>query len=166
MNSATVTGAAVEWKYCAFDALSLQELHDVLQLRSQVFVLEQSCVFQDIDGSDATGMHLMGYRDGELLAYARCLPAGIKFVEASIGRVVTRLSARGHGLGHLLMDRALSAVCTLWGQQPIRIGAQAHLEKYYRRHGFVAAGKPYIEDGIRHLEMIWHPLPLEHLNDH
>ncbi|MEI8031349.1 MAG: GNAT family N-acetyltransferase [Comamonadaceae bacterium] len=166
MNAAAATVAAVEWKCCAFNALSLQELHDVLQLRSEVFVLEQSCVFQDIDGSDAAGAHLMGHRDGELVVYARCLPAGIKFVEASIGRVVTRLSARGHGLGHLLMDRALSAVCTLWGQQPIRIGAQAHLEKYYQRHGFVAAGKPYIEDGIEHLEMIWHPLPVEHPNDH
>jgi ElaA protein len=166
MNAAAAKSAAVDWKCCAFDALSLLELHDVLQLRSEVFVLEQRCFFQDIDGSDAAGTHLMGHRDGELVAYARCFPAGIKFVEASIGRVVTRLSARGHGLGHLLLEQALCAVSKLWGKQPIRIGAQAHLEKYYRRHGFVDAGKPYIEDGIDHLEMIWHPLPLEHLNDH
>ncbi len=166
MNAAAAAGASVEWKYCAFDALSLRELLDVLQLRSEVFVLEQRCVFQDIDGFDAAGTHLMGHRDGELLAYARCFPAGIKFVEACIGRVVTRFSARGHGLGHLLIEQALSAVCALWGRQPIRIGAQAHLEKYYCRHGFVDAGKPYIEDGINHLEMIWHPLPLEYLNDH
>jgi ElaA protein len=132
-------------------------LHDVLQLRSEVFVLEQRCVFQDIDGSDAQAMHLMGHRDGQLLAYARCFPAAVKFVEASIGRVVTRRHARGSGLGHLLIERALSSVCTLWGVQSIRIGAQTHLEKYYCGHGFVDAGKPYIEDGIDHLEMVWRP---------
>jgi ElaA protein len=157
MTAGVDAALPIVWKLSAFEALSVRELHDVLQLRSEVFVLEQRCVFQDIDGSDAQAMHLMGHRDGQLLAYARCFPAAVKFVEASIGRVVTRRHARGSGLGHLLIERALSSVCTLWGVQSIRIGAQTHLEKYYCGHGFVDAGKPYIEDGIDHLEMVWRP---------
>jgi ElaA protein len=157
--TAGAAGASIVWKLSAFDALSLRELHDVLQLRSEVFVLEQLCVFHDIDGTDTRAMHLMGHRDGQLLAYARCFPAAVKFAEASIGRVVTRQHARGCGLGHTLIDRALSSVCTSWGVQAIRIGAQAHLEKFYCGHGFIDAGKPYVEDGIDHLEMVWRPQP-------
>jgi ElaA protein len=147
----------MDWQWVAFDGLSLRQLHDLLQLRNQVFVLEQNCVYQDIDGFDPQAMHLLGYREGQLLAYARCFGAGIKFPEASIGRVVTRGDARGAGLGHQLMTQALAAVRTLWGAQPVRIGAQAHLHKFYRQHGFVAVGKPYVEDGIDHLEMVWQP---------
>jgi ElaA protein len=153
-------GEALQWRLSAFDALSVHELYDVLQLRSEVFVVEQNCVFQDIDGSDAQAMHVLGQRaagDRQLLAYARCFPAGIKFAEASIGRVVTRSDVRGSGLGHLLIEQAVSMVCSLWGTQAIRIGAQAHLAKYYRGHGFVDVGVAYIEDGIDHLEMVWQP---------
>lgn len=147
----------VDWKHAAFDALSVQELHDLLQLRSEVFVVEQACVFQDIDGADPQAQHLLGYDGTELVAYARFFPAGVKFAEASIGRVLTRRTARGNGLGHVLMDKAMSSVCTQWGPQPIRIGAQARLQKYYSRHGFVDVNRPYIEDGIDHLEMVWQP---------
>jgi ElaA protein len=148
---------AMEWKLSAFDALSVQELHDVLQLRSEVFVVEQHCVFQDMDGADPRAMHLLAHEGAHLVAYARCFPAGIKFAEASIGRVVIRSNARGTGLGHVLIDRAVSSVCALWGPQPIRIGAQARLKEYYGGHGFVDANRPYIEDGIDHLEMVWQP---------
>ncbi len=149
---------AIEWKLAAFDALSVRELHDVLQLRSEVFVVEQNCVFQDIDGADDQAMHLLGTQNNQLVAYARCFPAGVKFAEASIGRVVTRSLARGSGLGHLLIQQAVSSVCALWGPQPIRIGAQARLKAYYSGHGFVDVGVPYIEDGIDHLEMVWTPV--------
>ncbi len=149
--------AVIEWKLAAFAALSVAELYALLQLRTEVFVLEQNCVFQDMDGADAQAMHLMGRRDGQLLAYARCFPAGIKFAEASIGRVVTSQRVRGSGLGHLLIEQALAAVATLWGRQPVRIGAQTRLKDFYTGHGFADVGIAYIEDGIEHLEMIWQP---------
>ena len=145
------------WTLCTFDALTVPALYALLQLRSEVFVVEQNCVFQDMDGADPRAMHLLGHQDGQLVAYARCFAAGIKFAEASIGRVVTRRSARGRGLGHLLVQQAVSSVGVLWGPQPIRIGAQAHLLGFYARHGFMNVGQPYVEDGIDHLEMLWQP---------
>lgn len=149
----------IEWTLSAFDSLSVHELYELLQLRSDIFVVEQDCVFLDLDGADPQAVHLLGCarNGGALLAYARCLPAGVKFTEASIGRVAVRRSARGRGLGHVLLDRAVSSVGVLWGRQPIRIGAQAQLEMFYGAHSFVSAGKPYVEDGIDHLEMVWQP---------
>ena len=147
----------VEWQRRTFAELSVPALYAALQLRSEVFVVEQHCVFQDIDGADAEALHLLGYHDGVLVAYARCFPAGIKFAEASIGRVVTRTQVRGKGLGHALVQEAILSVCTLWGRQPIRIGAQSHLRDFYSTYGFSEVGKAYIEDGIQHLEMLWQP---------
>lgn len=147
----------IQWKLSAFDALSAHALYELLQLRTEVFVVEQNCIFQDLDGADAQATHLTGRRDGQLLAYARCFPAGIKFAEASIGRIVTSKRVRGSGLGHLLIEQALAAVATLWGRQPVRIGAQARLKNFYTGHGFVDVGIAYLEDGIEHLEMIWQP---------
>ena len=142
------------WTFDAFDRLPLRTLYEVLQLRSEVFVVEQACVFQDLDGTDDQAMHLLGSANGQLVAYARCFPAGVKYAEASIGRVVTRSSARASGMGHLLMQRAIDAIHSHWGSPPIRIGAQARLEKFYNRHGFAKAGPVYDEDGIDHIEMV------------
>jgi len=142
------------WRLMSFEDLRVGELYEVLRLRSEVFVVEQQCIYQDIDGADREAMHLLGVQDQELKAYARCFAAGVKFPEASIGRVLTRQSARGTGLGHVLMDQAVAAISQVWGPQAIRIGAQAHLAGFYARHGFVDAGKPYMEDGIAHLEML------------
>ncbi len=144
----------LDWKTLPFAGLSTAELYAVLQLRTEVFVVEQACVFQDMDGADSKAVHVLGMAGDELVAYARCFPAGIKFSEASIGRVITRMSARGASLGHELMRQAIKCVTQQWGAQPIRIGAQARLEKFYRQHGFVTTGAPYIEDGIPHLEML------------
>ena len=149
---------ALDWQLLPFDALTTRQLHDLLQLRSAVFVVEQACAFQDVDGTDPQALHLLGPRAGHLLAYARCFAPGIKFAEASIGRVVTDLDQRGTGLGHALIRQALQAVAQQWGQQPVRIGAQARLERFYAGHGFVDANRPYVEDGIDHLEMVWHPI--------
>ncbi len=154
---AKLVAQRLDWTLAAWDDLSTRQLHDLLQLRSEVFVVEQNCVFQDIDGADPQALHLLGSHGGQLLAYARCFPPGVKFVEASIGRVVTRPAARGGGLGHVLIDQAVAAVTQQWGAQPIRIGAQARLVGYYSQHGFVDDGKPYVEDGIDHLEMRWQP---------
>jgi ElaA protein len=153
----TVLALPAQWQCKTFDALNAAELYALLQLRTEVFVVEQTCIFQDMDGADDQALHLMGTRDGQLVAYARLFPAGVKFDEASIGRVITRHSARGSGLGHALIRQAMAALVAQWGEQPIRIGAQARLKAYYARHGFVDVGKPYIEDGIDHIEMVWKP---------
>lgn len=160
--------AGLHWQWSTFANLSVTELYALLRLRSAVFVVEQNCVFQDLDGADTQAMHLLGFAaqssagslaqpQPALLAYARCFPPGVKFAEASIGRVLTAPGVRGSGLGHALMDRAVTAVCTQWGAQPIRIGAQAQLAGFYAGHGFVDQGRPYIEDGIAHLEMLRTP---------
>jgi ElaA protein len=146
-------GAPV-WRLLAFDDLRVAELYEVLRLRSEVFVVEQQCLFQDMDGSDPQAMHLLGVQSGELLAYARCFEAGARFPEASFGRVLTRQSARGTGLGHTLVEQAITAISQLWGPQTIRIGAQMQLAEFYAQHGFEDAGKLYMEDGIAHLEMV------------
>lgn len=145
---------AMVWRLLAFEDLRVFELYEVLRLRSEVFVVEQQCIFHDMDGSDAQAMHLLGVQQGELRAYARCFAAGVKFSEASFGRVLTRQSVRGGGLGHQLIDQAITAISQLWGPQPIRIGAQMQLASFYAQHGFEDVGKPYMEDGIEHLEMV------------
>jgi len=146
------------WQWLAFEALSSDQLYALLRLRSEVFVVEQNCVFLDLDGLDHQARRLLGQQSTasgtELVAYARCFPPGVTFAEASIGRVVTSPSARAQRLGHALMTQAVEALQAQWGIQPIRIGAQAHLKSFYERHGFADVGQPYIEDGIPHLEML------------
>lgn len=134
--------------------MSTVQLYAVLRLRSEVFVVEQACVFQDMDGLDQQAMHLLGMQGAELLACARCFHKGVTFAEASIGRVVVSPGARGGGLGHQLMAQALASLQTEWGAQPVRIGAQAHLRNFYASHGFSDVGRSYVEDGIPHLEML------------
>jgi ElaA protein len=146
--------ATVTWQCLAFDALTTQQLYAILQLRSQVFVVEQNCVFQDIDGADVQAMHVLGFAGDTLVAYARCFAAGVKFAEASIGRVITQPRRRGTGLGLTLMQQSITCVQQRWGVQPIRIGAQAHLESFYGTLGFIKTGAPYMEDGIPHIEML------------
>ncbi len=142
------------WRLMSFDDLRVGELYEVLRLRSEVFVVEQQCIYQDIDGADRRAMHLLGVLNHELVAYARCLEAGVKFPEASIGRVLVRKSARGTALSHALLEQSISAISQVWGPQAIRVGAQAHLQALYASHGFKDVGKPYVEDGIPHLEML------------
>lgn len=148
------TASAIRWRFLSFDALTSRELYALLQLRSEIFVVEQACIFQDLDGSDEAAMHLLGTLDGQIVAYARCFDAGIKYTEASIGRVVTRDSLRGTGAGHVLIRECVAAMARQWRPQPIRIGAQQRLDKFYAQHGFVQQGVPYSEDGIAHIEML------------
>lgn len=155
------------WKRVAFCDLTPHQLYELLQLRTEVFVMEQKCAFQDMDGNDHLAVHLLGTASGagqgeRLMAYARLFPAGIKFAEASIGRVVTRDAVRGTGLGHVLIGEAIASVAALWGMQPIRIGAQTHLTPYYRQHGFVEVGPTYLEDGIDHQDMLRTPTTSTH----
>jgi len=142
------------WRCLPFDAMQARTLYALLRLRSEVFVVEQQCVFLDMDDADADCLHLLGERNGQLVASARLVPPGLKYPEASIGRVVTAPGARGGGLGHQLMAEAVRVLCALWGPQPIRIGAQAHLQAFYRQHGFEPDSPIYVEDGIDHVEML------------
>lgn len=144
----------ISWRFLAFNELASAELYAVLRLRSEVFVVEQACIFQDMDGADLEAMHLLGTLEGALVAYARCFAAGVKFAEASIGRIATRDSVRGCGVGHALVEKAATCLFRQWGPQAIRIGAQARLEAFYRQHGFEKAGPQYLEDGIPHIEML------------
>ena len=150
---------ALRWRCVAFDALSPSDLYRVLQRRAEVFVVEQHCVFQDMDGRDAEALHLLGEATeppagAALLAYARLLPPATAFAEASIGRVVTAPSTRGSGLGHALMRESIAELHRQWGHQAIRIGAQSHLQAFYGQHGFEPSGDLYLEDGIEHIEMV------------
>ena len=144
----------IAWRLVPFAELTTRELHDLLRLRGEVFVVEQACAFQDVDGADPLAWHLLGARGGELVAYARLIPAGVKFAEASIGRVVTSPALRGTGFGRELMRESLRGADTLWPGQPIRIGAQQRLERFYEDFGFTRASAPYDEDGIMHIEML------------
>lgn len=160
MSATTVAEpAVVQWRCMPFAALSGEALYELLRLRSRVFVVEQQCLFLDMDGLDAQCLHVLGETVNDagertLVASTRLVPPGRAFGEASIGRVVTAPEARSSGLGHALMAESLLQLMTQWGPQPVRIGAQAHLENFYNRHGFVSDNKPYIEDGIAHIEMI------------
>jgi len=132
----------------------VDELYSILRLRSEVFVVEQNCVFLDMDNKDQKCHHVMGWRDGELLGYTRVIGPGISYVESSIGRVVTSRAARGLGIGRELMLKSIETLYVLHGKQPIRIGAQCYLTKFYESLGFVQKGEIYLEDGINHIEML------------
>ncbi len=140
----------MQWQTKTFSELNVNELYALLRLRSAVFVVEQNCVYQDLDNHDQAAQHVMCFENGELLAYCRVLPAGEKYAECSIGRVITAPAARGRGLGQQLTQQAIAAA----GGKPIRISAQAYLEKFYTGHGFAVVHGPYNEDGIPHLEML------------
>lgn len=148
---------AISWVYKSFHDLSAEELYRIIQLRNEVFVVEQKCVFQDADGKDPKAWHLMGWKDGQLLAYTRLIPEGISYQYASIGRVVSSQNARGSGIGKELMKKSIDILYMLWGKQPIQIGAQLYLKKFYESLGFQQSSDMYLEDGIEHIEMILQP---------
>jgi ElaA protein len=143
-----------EWRFARLDELTAREVHDILQARAAVFVVEQACIFQDMDGADTGGWHLFAREDGRVAAYCRLLPAGVKFAEPSIGRVITTEPVRGTGLGRALMQEALRRAALLWPGSPVRISAQQRLERFYQSLGFATDSEPYDEDGIPHVEML------------
>lgn len=133
-----------------FDQLDIYELHEIFKLRSDVFVVEQNCVYPDIDDYDLKALHVAVPFEGRLGAYCRVVPPGLKYPEWSIGRVATASYARGQKLGHIMIKNALDAT----GNKPNRISAQAYLQKFYEQHGFIHTGKSYLEDNIPHIEML------------
>ena len=144
----------VRWKCKKFDDLTPAELYAIIRLRNEVFVVEQNCVFQDADNKDQGSWHLMGMKDNDLVAYTRLLPAGLAYTEASIGRVINSSIVRGTGVGKELMQRSIQELYQLWGKQPIRIGAQLYLKKFYESFGFQHTSEIYLEDDIEHIEML------------
>lgn len=138
----------------SFEQLSLHELYDLLQLRSEVFVVEQDCVYQDIDGKDEKALHVLGYQDDELVAYTRLFPPGIYFKEAAIGRVVVKSSRRKNKYGHEILKASIHAIQDHFQSKTIKLSAQTYLTKFYESHGFHSFGEGYLEDGIPHIAMI------------
>lgn len=145
----------MQWEMKAFDQLSLQELYTILTLRMDVFVVEQACPYPEVDGKDPNCLHLLGTDNGELVAYLRILPAGLSYDEVSIGRVVIKPSHRGKGLSRPMMEQAIEFITTVWEESQIKIGAQAHLEKFYGSLGFEPVSEVYLEDNIPHLDMLY-----------
>ena len=147
--------ASLEFSCLPFEALDPYRLYALLRLRVDVFVVEQTCAYPELDGRDhAVGVrHLLGERRGQLLAAARLLPPGLSFDTPAIGRVVIAGSARGLGLAHLLMQTSIAQCEQLWPGQDQSLGAQAHLQGFYAAHGFVVCSEPYLEDGIPHIDM-------------
>ncbi len=144
----------LNWKHCAFEALTPLELYRILRLRSQVFVVEQKCIYQDLDDYDEYALHLFAMENEQCIAYARLFLPDVKYSESSsIGRVVVSENFRHLGLGAVLMGKAIHILSEYKEVKNIRISAQAHLENFYNSFGFQVNGEPYLEDGIPHLEM-------------
>lgn len=144
----------MNWKWKKFDDLNNHELYEILALRQRVFIIEQKCPYLDADGKDLKSWHLCAWENQNLLAYLRVVPAGEKFDEPSIGRVVTAPEARGRGLGKAIMMEAFKRMQAELGPTPIRISAQSYLEKFYTELGFEKVGEGYLEDWIPHIEML------------
>lgn len=137
-----------------FDELSLTELYQLLQMRSEVFVVEQNCVYQDMDGKDQKALHLLVKKESELVAYTRLFAQGDYFEGASFGRVVVNPSFRGLKYGHELVKASLEAIAKHFGDVKVEISAQKYLLAFYETHGFKAVGEEYLEDGIPHVHMV------------
>ena len=151
---AGVNPAWPEWRLYAFDQFELAQLYAVLAARVAVFVVEQDCPYQDLDGLDEHGLHMVGWQGpGSVAAYARILPPDTRFDQPSIGRVLTGSGVRRTGLGRELMRRAIGEIRERFAGQPIRLSAQCYLERFYQALGFEIISEPYEEDGIPHVEM-------------
>lgn len=146
---------SLDWICKHHTDLGKQQLHAILQLRTEVFVVEQRCAYQEVDGQDLAGdtCHLMAWQDDQLVAYLRLLDPQSQGGDVVIGRVVIAASARGQGLGDQLLRRGLEFASRCWPQTPVYLSAQAHLQAFYARHGFEVASEAYVEDGIPHIGM-------------
>jgi len=141
------------WKTKTFDELSTKELYQILRLRSEVFVVEQNCVYQDIDNKDQKAVHLFGEFEGEIIAYSRLFKPGAYFEFSSIGRVVVAEKYRNKNFGHELIDQSILEIKNHFKEDNITISAQLYLKKFYQIHGFINTSEEYLEDDIPHIEM-------------
>jgi len=159
MSETAAAAANLDWRWRRFEALDLRELQFIYAARQRVFAIEQACLYLDVDGCDEHAFHLAAWSQvqREPLAYARVLDPGVKYEEASIGRVITNGAGRGRGIGRELMGRAIAHTLAVWPGMAIRISAQTRLERFYEGFGFVGVGPAYLEDGIDHTEMLLRP---------
>ena len=139
-----------------FAELSKQELYDLLQLRSEVFVVEQDCVYQDIDGKDQKALHVLGYKVDILIAYTRIFKPKDYFENASIGRVLVKQNERKQQYGNQIMEASILAIENKFKETKIKISAQIYLKTFYNNLGFFQVGQDYLEDGIPHMAMVKH----------
>jgi ElaA protein len=144
----------LNWKRLSFKEFTIHELYEVLQLRSEVFVVEQDCVYQDIDFKDQKAIHILGYKKEKLVTYSRVFKQRDYLEEASIGRVLVKENERKYGYGHDLMKESIATILKEFKTTIIHISAQTYLEKFYNSHGFSKVGNGYLEDGIPHIKMI------------
>lgn len=143
----------MEIRIKTFEELSTNELYGVLQLRAEVFVVEQHCVYQDLDGKDQKALHIMGIKDNNVVAYTRIFKPGDYFKEASIGRVVVKASERKYGYGYQIMLASIKAVREHLNETIIKLSAQTYLKRFYNSLGFIEVGEEYLEDDIPHIAM-------------
>ncbi|MEM7162091.1 MAG: GNAT family N-acetyltransferase [Bacteroidota bacterium] len=142
----------LEWMIAKWDDLDTALLYKILELRSAVFVVEQTCVYQDIDGKDQESLHVYAMNKTDLVAYARIVP-GSETKRTSIGRVLIHMEQRGKKIGDLLMKKCIEAAAFHFPDEKLQMSAQKHLSNYYQKHGFQVEGEPYLEDGIPHVLM-------------
>ncbi len=143
-----------DWRLISFDALTNTELYKILQLRTAVFVVEQQCIFQDMDDRDLLSQHLYASHDNRIIACSRIVPPGISYTEPSIGRIATDKEYRGFGIGRALVERSIEVAHLSYGNVPLKIGAQLYLKRFYESFGFRQQSEIYMEDGIEHIHMI------------
>ncbi|NER14225.1 GNAT family N-acetyltransferase [Leptobacterium flavescens] len=141
-------------KVKSFKELSSDELYELLELRSEVFVVEQSCIYQDVDGKDRKAIHVLGEKAGKIVAYTRIFKAGDYFEYPSFGRVVVKETERKYGYGHDIIKASVDAIRSFDPESKIKISAQSYLRKFYESHGFFQEGEEYLEDGIPHISML------------
>lgn len=148
----------IEWQWLAFESIPRGDLYEVLRQRQEVFVLEQACLYPDLDGHDQAAHHLMAWQtvagERRLVAYLRCLAPGAKYTEMSLGRILTPATARGTGIGRQLVAEGIRRAEQQHPGHRIRIGAQQRLEAFYQSFGFTTISDPYDEDGIPHIDML------------
>ena len=138
----------------SFEELNTKELHDILQLRSEIFVVEQTCIYLDVDGKDPKALHIIGSKEGEIIAYARIFRSGDYFKEAAIGRVAVKKNQRKYGYGKDIMKASIAAVERHFNESVMRVSAQLYLERFYHSLGFEQVAEGYLEDGIPHIGMV------------
>ena len=144
----------LEIKVKSFKELTKHELYNILQLRSEVFVVEQDCVYQDLDGKDEKSLHVIGFKNKKVVAYTRIFKPGDYFELASIGRVVVAKNERHHKYGFDIMNASIEAIKEYFKETSIKISAQVYLKNFYNNLGFKSLGNEYLEDNIPHIAMI------------
>jgi len=149
---------SIHWNIISYKNLTLNQFHDIIELRINVFVVEQNCPYPELDGKDKKAFHVFGINEeDETIAVARILLKGVSYKEVSIGRVATHIKARQQKTGTKLMEKCMDFIKIKFPNKPVRISAQSHLVEFYNKFGFKSTGKTYLEDNIPHTEMLYQP---------